>query len=99
MHHRPVDPFVSVYIDGAAAMADVRAAIEELAIPPGVDSVSVTAAADTSGCRIAVDLTGTFDAKSEGRTLARRCATQLSEALGVPAFAFQDLIAAGNPDR
>jgi hypothetical protein len=47
---------------------------------------------DTFGCRIAVDLTGTFDERTEGLAIARRYAEQLSLALGVPAFPFYDLL-------
>jgi hypothetical protein len=55
--------------------------------PTPADSVT-----DTFGCRIAVDLTGTFDEQTEGLAIARRYAEQLSLALGVPAFPFYDLL-------
>jgi hypothetical protein len=50
------------------------------------------AVTDTFGCRVAVDLTGTFDEEAEGLTIARDYASGLSEALGLPAFAFHDLL-------
>ncbi len=89
------DAFVSVYCDWAATEDAVRAAIEGLAVPAGVERVGVTATSETLGCRVAVDLFGTFDEQAEGRRIARRYAGQLSEALGMPAFALHDLILAG----
>ncbi len=55
--------------------------------PEGVFEVTVdcNSVTDTFGCRIAVDLTGTFDEQSEGLAIARRYAEQLSLALGVGA--------------
>ena len=88
------DARASVYVDWAAAEGDVRAAAEGLAMPAGVSRVEVFAVADLLGCRTAVDLIGSFDEPTEGRTIARRYATQLSAALGIPAFALCDLIAA-----
>jgi len=88
------DARASVYVDWAAAEGDVRAAAEELAIPAEVSRVEVFAVADLLGCRTAVDLIGSFDEPTEGRTIARRYATQLSAALGTPAFALCDLLAA-----
>ena len=89
-----VDAFVSVYVDSSADGNAVRAAVAELSNPPGVLEVKVddTSATDTFGCRIAVDLTGTFDEQSEGCDIARRYAKQLSALLGVPVFAFYDLL-------
>ena len=54
--------------------------------PKGVFDVTVdcNSVTDTFGCRIAVDLTGTFDEQAEGLAIARRYAEQLSVALGVP---------------
>ena len=88
------DARASVYVDWAAAEGDVRAAAEGLAMPAGVSRVEVFAVADLLGCRTAVDLIGSFDEPTEGRTIARRYATQLSAALGIPALALCDLIAA-----
>ena len=88
------DARASVYVDWAAAEGDVRAAAEGLAMPAGVSRVEVFAVADLLGCRTAVDLIGSFDEPTEGRTIARRYATQLSAALGLPALALCDLIAA-----
>ena len=91
------DARASVYVDWAAAEGDVRAAAEGLAMPAGVSRVEVFAVADLLGCRTAVDLIGSFDEPTEGRTIARRYATQLSAALGLPALALCDLIAAEQP--
>ena len=88
------DARASVYVDWAAAEGAVRAAVEGLAMPAGVSRVEVFAVADLLGCRTAVDLIGSFDEPTEGRTIARRYATQLSAALGIPALALCDLIAA-----
>ncbi len=89
-----MDAFVSVYVDMGARVDDVRAVVDELALPTGVVEVKVDgeAISDTFGCRIAVDLTGTFDEKADGLGIARRYAAELSAALGVPAFAFYDLL-------
>ncbi len=90
-----MDPFVSVYVDGTATAERVGAAIEGLAMPPGIDSIAITSAStDDLGCRTVVDLTGSFDEKTEGRRIARLYSAQLSEALGVPAFALDDLLVA-----
>jgi len=69
-----MDSFVSVYVDMAAGADAVRAAVAKLANPRGVLKVTVddTAVSDTFGCRIAVDLTGTFDEQTEGLAIARR---------------------------
>jgi len=88
------DARASVYVDWAAAEDDVRAAVEGLAKPAGVSRVEVFAVADLLGCRTAVDLIGSFDESTEGRTIARRYAPKLSAALGLPALALCDLIAA-----
>ncbi|MDT5364980.1 MAG: hypothetical protein QOC69_6742 [Mycobacterium sp.] len=89
-----MDAFVSVYVDMAARADDVRVAVAELPKPHGVVEVKVDcdAITDTFGCRIAVDLTGTFDERTEGLAIARAYAADLSAALGVPAFAFYDLL-------
>jgi len=89
-----MESFVSVYVDMAATADAVRAAVAELPKPTGVFEVTVdcNSVTDTFGCRIAVDLTGTFDERTEGLAIARRYAEQLSRAVGVPAFAFYDLL-------
>jgi len=89
-----MDAFVSVYVDMAARTEDVRAAVDVLPLPGGVleakvDGETVT---DTFGCRVAVDLTGTFDEGVEGLVIAREYAAGLSAVLGIPAFAFHDLL-------
>jgi hypothetical protein len=51
-----------VYVDRAATAEAVRSeSVADLPTPAGVLSVDVAAAADTFGCGVAVDLTGTFD--------------------------------------
>lgn len=89
-----MDAFVSVYVDMAARADDVRVAVAKLPRPDGVTEVKVDgdAVTDTFGCRIAVDLMGTFDERTEGLTIARGYAEALSAALRVPAFAFYDLL-------
>jgi hypothetical protein len=83
-----MEAFVSVYVDA------VRAAVAELPKPRGVLDVQVycNCVTDIFGCRIAVDLTGTFDEQTEGVSIARGYAEQLSLALGVPASPFYDLL-------
>jgi hypothetical protein len=75
---------VSVYVDMAATADAVRAAVAELPKPRGVFEVTVdcNSVTDTFGCRIAVDLTGSFDEQTEGLAIARGYAEQLSLALG-----------------
>jgi transposase len=94
-----MEAFVSVYVDMAASADSVRAAVAELPKPKGVFDVTVdcNSVTDTFGCRIAVDLTGTFDEQAEGLAIARRYAEQLSRALGVPAFPFYDLLRRDHP--
>ncbi|MDT5067408.1 MAG: hypothetical protein QOJ95_1019 [Mycobacterium sp.] len=89
-----MDSFVSVYVDMGARADDVRAAVDALPLPRGVVEAKVDgdAVTDTFGCRIAVDLTGTFDEQSDGLVIAREYAAALTAALGVPAFAFHDLL-------
>jgi hypothetical protein len=89
-----VGAFVSVYVDMSAQPSEVRAAVSRLPLPAGVVRADVddTLLTDTFGCRIAVDLTGTFDERTEGPELARRYARMLTDALGVPAYAFYDLL-------
>jgi hypothetical protein len=96
-----MEAFVSVYVDMAATADAVRAAVAELPSPRGVFDVQVdcNSATDTFGCRIAVDLTGTFDEQTEGLAIARGYAEQLSLALGVPAFPFYDLLRRDHPGR
>jgi hypothetical protein len=94
-----MEAFVSVYVDMAATADAVRAAVAELPNPRGVLGVHVdgNSVTDTFGCRIAVDLTGTFDERTEGLGIARGYAEQLSLALGVPAFPFYDLLRRDHP--
>lgn len=87
-----VNAFVSVYCDWSVKEEAVRAATGRLALPPGVQRVLVTTGSDTLGCRVAVDLVGTFDENVEGRAIARRYAAALSQDLGTPAFALCDLL-------
>lgn len=89
-----VEAFVSVYVDMSASADMVRAAVAQLPKPGGVFDVTVdyTSVTDMFGCRIAVDLVGTFDEQTDGLAIARRYAEQLSLALGVPAFSFYDLL-------
>jgi hypothetical protein len=91
--------FVAIYVDMSAGEDAVRAAVAVLPKPEGVVDVAVdcTAVSDTFGCKIAVDLTGSFDEQAEGLTIARGYAEQLSAAIGVPAFALYDLLR--NPER
>ncbi|MCX2934174.1 hypothetical protein ORI20_28295 [Mycobacterium sp. CVI_P3] len=90
--------FVSVYVDWAATVEQVRMAAKRLPMPAGVLRVDVVEAGDTFGCRIAVDLTGDFDEQRDGPRIARAYAAQLSEVLAVPAFALPDLILTGRSD-
>jgi hypothetical protein len=86
--------FVSVYVDMSARADAVRDVVALLPAPEGVSEVRVdcTAIADTFGCKIAIDLTGTFDERADGPTIARGYAKLLTAALGVPAFALYDLL-------
>jgi len=86
--------FVSVYVDMSAHPSDVRAAVSRLPRPPGVVKIDVddTLLTDTFGCRIAVDLSGSFDEQAEGPDLARAYAKALAAELGAPAYAFYDLL-------
>ncbi|MDT5076035.1 MAG: hypothetical protein QOJ80_672 [Mycobacterium sp.] len=86
--------FVSVYVDMSAHPDDVRSAVSRLPTPDGVVTIDVddSLLTDTFGCRIAVDLTGAFDEQVEGPELARAYARALSAELGVPAYAFYDLL-------
>ncbi len=90
--------FVSVYVDWAATLEQVRAAVVTLAMPGGVQRAEVVEAGDTLGCRIAVDLTGDFDEARDGTDIARRYAAALADVLDVPAFALRDLILVGRTD-
>jgi hypothetical protein len=91
-----MESVVSVYVDWAATEESVRVATEGIAIPAGVTRVSVTGSLDTLGCRVAVDIHGSFDAQADGLGIARRYAARLSDVLGVPAFALNDLILVGS---
>ena len=88
------DEFVSVYVDMSARLDAVRAAVGHLPKPHGVSKVEVDTASvgDMFGCRIAVDLTGTFSEVTKSIAIARTYAEALSAVLGVPAFAFYDLL-------
>lgn len=90
---------MSVYVDMAASVDAVRAAVTQLPKPRGVFEVTVdcTSVTDMFGCRIAVDLTGAFDEQAEGLAIARHYAEQLSLALGVPAFPIYDLLRRDDP--
>ncbi|GLP73275.1 hypothetical protein TUM20983_03850 [Mycobacterium antarcticum] len=89
-----MESFVSVYVDMGARADDVRAAVDALPLPHGVVEANIDgeAVTDTFGCRIAVDLTGSFDEKADGLAIAREYAAGLSAAIGVPAYAFFDLL-------
>jgi hypothetical protein len=93
-NHNAGDSFTSVYVDRAASSEAVQAAVAQMPKPRGVTKVRVDdrSMAGIFGCRIAVDLTGTFDEKIEGPFLARFYAQRLSAALGVPSFALVDLL-------
>ena len=96
-----MDAFTSVYVDMSASSSAVHAAVAALSLPDGVgramvDDRSVT---DTFGCRIAVDLTGTFDERRDGLAIARGYARRLSAELRLPAFAFHDLLHLDSPER
>ena len=68
--HRPV----------RGGRGDFAAAVAKLSVPPGVDTVHVDDHSFTNifGCRIAVDMNGTFDVAAEARARARRYGRQLS---------------------
>ena len=87
---------VSVYCDWSTTEAAVRDATQGLALPAGVQRLTITSNLDTLGCRVAVDLIGDFDEQADGRSIARLYAQQLSQALGLPVFALHDLILAGH---
>jgi hypothetical protein len=84
---------VSAYVDVAAGAAEVCEARHPFADARDVVRVEVddSLMSETFGCRIAVDLTGSFDETSEGPTIARRYANALAALIGVPAYAFYDL--------
>ena len=88
------DEFVSVYVDMSAHKDAVRAAVDHLPKPDGVSRVEVNTGSvgDMFGCRIAVELTGEFNDVAESIAIARTYAEALSAVLGVPAFAFYDLL-------
>lgn len=96
-----MDAFVSIYVDMAASAADVRGAVAAVPVPVGVADVVVDdrCIGDTFGCRIAVDLVGTFDEGHQGLCIARDYAQQLSAVLGVPAFPLFDLLRLDQPER
>jgi hypothetical protein len=84
-----------VYVDMAASPGAVQAAVAQLPMPFGVTKVGIddSSVTGTFGCRIAIDLTGSF-AAAEGKTIARGYAQQLTVILGVPVFALYDLLRA-----
>lgn len=96
-----MEAFASVYVDMAASSAAVHAAVAAVPLPDGVAQVTVDdrAVTDTFGCRIAVDLTGTFDERRDGLSIARGYARRLAAELEVPAYALHDLIALDEPGR
>ena len=90
-----MEQFVSVYVDMSARLDAVRAAVDHLPRPLGVSTVEVDTGSvgDMFGCRIAVDLTGTFSEVTESIAIdPRTYAEALSAMIGVPAFAFYDLL-------
>ena len=91
---RAGDSFISVYIHWSASPQAVWAAVAQLPTPSGVTNVRVDdrSMSETFGCKIAIDLTGTFDEKIDGPSIARCYARRLAAVLGVPAFAFHDLL-------
>ena len=92
--HIEMEEFVSVYVDMSADKDAVRAAVDHLPKPDGVSGVEVSTGSvgDMFGCRIAVELTGEFSDVAESIAIARTYAEALSAVLGVPAFAFYDLL-------
>lgn len=96
-----MEAFASVYVDMAASSAAVHAAVAAVPLPDGVARVTVDdrAVTDTFGCRIAVDLTGTFDERRDGLSIARGYARMLSEELRLEVFALHDLMALDEPGR
>jgi hypothetical protein len=75
---------------------DFAVAIAKLPVPHGVTKVRVDhrSFTDIFGCRIAVDMNGTFDVAAEARAIARRYGRQLPGLQRVPAFALYDLLRA-----
>ena len=92
--HIEMEEFVSVYVDMSANKDAVRAAVDHLPKPDGVFTVEVNTGSvgDMFGCRIAVELIGEFSEVTESIAIARTYAEALSAVLGVPAFAFYDLL-------
>jgi hypothetical protein len=88
------ESFVSVYVHPAARAYAVRAAVARLRRPDSVTRITVDDKAITEifGCRIAVDITGTFDERDEGPGIARGVARDLTSLLGLPSHALIDLI-------
>ena len=78
----------------SAAKDAVQPRWTRLPKPHGVSNVEVDTGSvgDMFGCRIAVDLTGMFSDVTESIAIARTYAEALSVTLGVPAFAFYDLL-------
>jgi hypothetical protein len=88
------ESFASVYVHMAATLDAVRPAVARLPKPPGVRNIRIDdrSITDTFGCKIAIDLTGTFNEAREGPVIARQYAQRLSALIGVPAFALYDLL-------
>lgn len=79
-----------MYVDSSAKVETVRDAVATLAVPGGVSQVAVVAT-DTFDCRIAVDLSGDFEA-AQGQSIARTYAEGLEKSLGVPVYCLADLL-------
>ncbi|MDF2826697.1 MAG: hypothetical protein K0R68_4105 [Mycobacterium sp.] len=79
-----------MYVDSSAKVEAVRSAVSALPVPHGVSHASVVGT-DTFGCRIAVDLSGDFDA-AQGPSIARGYAEGLRGLLGVPVYCLADLL-------
>lgn len=79
-----------MYVDSSAKVETVRDAVATLAVPNGVSLASVVGT-DTFDCRIAVDLSGDFDA-AQGQSIARTYAEELESALGLPVYCLADLL-------
>jgi hypothetical protein len=86
--------FMSVYVGRGVSEEAVRAAVAELPMPCGVENVHVDSTAFTElfDCRIAVELSGTFEDGDDGRDTARSYGLQLQQVLGVPTFTLYDLL-------
>lgn len=92
----PAEALASVYVDCLVDVQSVRTAVAKLPIPLRVSRIHIDdrSMSATFGCRIAIELTGTFGQATEGPGIARQYAQQLSVVLGAPAFALHDLLRA-----